>query len=1004
MQQIRKGAVMNPLHRVRVAGMASGISTNVVNFRFDGKNYQGLEGDTLASALMANGVKLVGRSFKLHRPRGLMGSWLEESNALVQLESGGYDEPNARATMIPLYEGLEARSQNAWPSVKFDLLGSLDLLHRMFPASFYYKSMIWPSWSFYERFVRPIAGLGKAPEARDAQNYQKRNLHCEIAICGGGAAGISAALNAARGGKRVVLIDDREEFGGLLLGESQLVDGRPAFAWVRDAIRELSRMPNVTLLPRTTVSGYYENNFLAAAERVTNHIGPATSPAELPRERLWRIRANDVILATGAIERPIAFPNNDRPGVMLASALGYHLNRFGVIAGQRVLLFTNNDSVYKIAIDLKLVGVVSVGIVDIRPRVPEKWSRRLRELGISTHPAHGVKSVKGKSTLKGVYVAQHMGDGVLSDDQKFIPCDVLGMSGGWTPTIHLLSQSGGNLKYDAENVCLVPDKITQKLQVVGAANGIFSLPEVFSSGANAGQSAAGLSTDSSPPHIPEAEAESYTIEPFWYTKSGATDKQWLDFQYDVKVSDIELAVRENFVSVEHIKRYTTGGMSVDQGKSSNFNILATISEITGKPIPDVGTTRFRPPFQPVTLGTFAGPTVGELYSASLNLPAHAWHLSKNAQFGEYGWLRPDFYPIEGEDVHRATIREVNSVRSGVGLFDGSPLGKIEIVGVDAARLLDRMYVNNIASLKVGAARYALMTTDNAVLMDDGVIVRLAENHFLVHATSGAVGRVTQVFEEYLQCEWPNAQVFVNNVTTQFANVTVTGPKARLLMQKLDSDIDFDANNFPHMHFRSGMLEGIPVRILRASFTGEVTFEVTFPARYARAMWERLSEVGSELGVIPYGIEAIEVMRTEKGYIHIGTDTDGTTTAIDIGMAKVIERKPVDFIGRRSTRRQAEQAEGRLQFVGLEPVDPKVKLPVGGHVVSSSSLVMPISSEGYVTSSCYSPTLEKHVALGLVKNGFQRLGTAVFVYSNGQVVAAKVVSPTHLDPEGARLNV
>lgn len=995
---------MNPLHRVRVAGMASGISTKVVNFRFDGQHYQGLEGDTLASALMANGVKLVGRSFKLHRPRGLMGSWLEEPNALVQLESGGYDEPNARATMIPLYEGLEARSQNAWPSVKFDLLGSLDLMHRMFPASFYYKSMIWPNWSFYERFVRPIAGLGKAPEARDAQNYQKRNLHCEVAICGGGPAGITAALNAARGGKRVVLIDDREEFGGSLLGESHLVDGQPACAWVRKSIGELSSMPNVRLLPRTTVSGYYENNFISAAERVTNHLGPAATSATLPRERLWRIRADQVILAAGAIERPIAFPNNDRPGVMLASALGYHLNRFGVTSGQRVLLFTNNDSVYRTAIDLKRAGVASVSVIDIRPKVSPSWARRLRELGITIYTGQGIKSVKGKGYLKGVYVAQHMGDGVLGDTDLFLPCDVLGMSGGWTPTIHLLSQSGGNLKYNAKSVCLVPDKITQNLQVVGAANGIFSLHDIFASGSSAGHSVSGVASDSNPDKLPIVEKEDYSIEAFWFTKSGPTDKQWLDFQYDVKVSDIELAVRENFVSVEHVKRYTTGGMSVDQGKSSNFNILATISEITGKSIPEVGTTRFRPPFQPVTLGTFAGPTIGELYSPSLNLPAHSWHSSKNAQFGEYGWLRPDYYPVGDEDVHLATIREVNAVRSGVGLFDGSPLGKIEVVGVDAARFLDRMYVNNIASLKVGAARYALMSTENAVLMDDGVIVRLAENHFLVHATSGAVGRVTQMFEEYLQCEWPDLQVFVNNVTTQFANVTVTGPKARLLMKKLESDIDFDAQKFPHMHFRSGMVEGVPVRILRASFTGEVTFEVTFPARFARSMWERLMEAGKEFGVIPYGIEAIEVMRTEKGYIHIGTDTDGTTTALDIGMAKVIERKPGDFIGRRSLSRKAELAEGRLQFVGLEPLDPAVKLPVGGHVVSTSTVVPPLPSEGYVTSSCYSPTLGKHVALGIVKNGSQRFGSRVFIYSGGKTIAAKVVSPTHLDQEGARLNV
>jgi len=992
---------MNPLHRIEIPGTASNSRKKIINFRFDGKHYQGLEGDTLASALMANGVKLVGRSFKLHRPRGLMGSWLEEPNGLVQLESGGYDEPNARATMIPLYEGLEARSQNAWPSVRFDLLGSLDLLHRMFPASFYYKSMIWPSWSFYERFVRPIAGLGKAPEARDVQNYQKRNLHCDVLICGGGPTGLSAALNAAQDGKRIVLIDDREEFGGSLLSESHRIDDRPGHAWVKDAVQALAELPNVKLLPRTTLSGYYENNFVCAAERVTNHIGPAASFSSIPRERLWRIRAQDVILATGAIERPIAFPNNDRPGIMLASALGHYVNRFGVAAGQQVLFYTNNDSAYGVAVDLKRAGVASVGVVDVRPKASQEWQRRLRELGIDFYPNQAISNVKGKSRLKGVYLSQHLGDGVLGEQTKFIACDALGISGGWTPTIHLLSQSGGSLKYDAATVSLIPDKITQRLQVVGAANGQFTLAEALKSGAEAGSAVA--SDYDVKPTWPVAEPESYAIEAFWFTKTGPTDKQWLDFQYDVKVSDIELAVRENFVSVEHVKRYTTGGMSVDQGKASNFNILATISEITGKAIPEVGTTRFRPPFQPVTLGTFAGPTTGELYSPALHLPAHHWHAGLNASFGEYGWLRPDYYPVGDEDVHAATIREVNAVRSGVGLFDGSPLGKIEVSGPDAAAFLDRMYVNNIVSLPVGAARYALMSTENGVLMDDGVIVRLAEYQYLVHATSGAVGRVTQIFEEYLQCEEPHLQVFVNNVTTQFANVTVTGPKARALMQKLDSDIDFASAQFRHMQFRSGKLAGIPVRILRASFTGEVTFEVTFPARYATAMWQHMSEAGADLGVIPYGIEAIEVMRTEKGYIHIGTDTDGTTTALDIGFGKIIERKPGDFIGRRSLQREAEQDEGRLQFIGIEPVDPTRKLPVGGHVVGEASIAKPIASQGYVTSSCFSPTLNKHVALGIVKNGSHRIGEQIFIYSNEQIIPAKLVAATHLDPEGARLN-
>ncbi|MDT4808782.1 Sarcosine oxidase subunit alpha [compost metagenome] len=1000
---------MNSVQRYPVAGNVLGDARKIVNFEFDGRAYQGLEGDTLASALLANGVNIVGRSFKLHRPRGLMGSWVEEANGLVQLESDGFAEPNARATMVMLYEGLKARSQNAWPNVNFDVLGVLDKFHRLLPASFYYKSMIWPTWHFYERIVRPIAGLGKAPTVQDAQNYQKRNLHCDVLICGGGPAGISAALAAGRSGLRVVLVDDQEHFGGALLGENHLIDGAPALKWVEAAIAELSTLPHVRLLPRTNVSGYYENNFLVAAERVTAHLGPnvAAKNARVPRERLWRIHAKEVILACGALERPLVFPNNDRPGVMLASAVRHYANRFGVVAGQRLMVATNNDSAYRTAMDLRALGFEAITVVDTRPEIGEELKRQLRAAGIRLLAGYGVHDVVGKKKVKAVQVARHLGGGNLDGEVSSIPCDLLAISSGWTPTIHLLSQSGGSLRYDERRACLVPDRITQDLQVIGAANGDMTLAEClitgFAAGARAAQNLGANGGQGAPKWDTSDDADPLGIQSFWFTKSRPTDKQWLDFQYDVKVSDIELAVRENFVSVEHVKRYTTGGMSIDQGKSSNFNILAVIAQLTGKSIPEVGTTKFRPPYQPVTIGAFAGPTTGKQYAPWQNLPAHEWHVKHKAVFGDYGWRRPDFYPRGNEDIHAATLREVNAVRTGVGMFDGSPLGKIEVKGQDAATFIDRLYVNNIASLKVGSARYAVLTNENGVLLDDGIIVRMGEEHFLVHTTSGAVGRMFLHFEDYLQCEWPDLRVHLSNATTQWANVTVTGPKSRLVMQKLDSDMDFAGDTFSHMQFLQGSLVGVPARVLRASFTGETTYEVTVPARYALAIWEAVYEAGAEFGITPYGVEALEVLRTEKGYLHIGSDTDACSNPLDLGMGRLIDRKPSDFIGRRSLQRECEQDADRRQFVGLEPIDTSVRLPVGGHVINDSRTQSPIASQGYVTSACFSPTLNKHIGLGIVKAGSSRMGEQVYVYSNGNVIAARIVAPAHFDPKGERLN-
>jgi sarcosine oxidase, subunit alpha len=998
---------MKQRERVPVFGRSANESRRKMIFTFDGNSYEGLEGDTLASALIANGIDVVGRSFKLHRPRGIMGSTVEESNGLMQLQSGEFDEPNVRATMMPLYDGLQASSQNAWPNAQNDVLGVMDRFAKLLPASFYYKSMMWPNWHFYERFVRPIAGLGKSPQLPDAQKYQKRNAHCDVAIVGGGPAGLSAALVAGHAGLRVLLIDDREEFGGALRSERFKIDGVANGRWVDQTVAQLKQLPNVQLLPRTNVSGYYENNVLAAAERVANHLGPTGQRGRL-RERLWRIRARSVVLATGAIERPLVFANNDRPGIMLASAIRTYVNRFGIVPGSRVVIVTNNDDAYRSAIDLHTVGVKSISVVDTRANVPQPLANDLRTRGIPHYPGYSIRDVVGTKRVKALKLSRHLGGGNLGPEVTTIECDLVGMSSGWTPTIHLYSQAGGSLRYNEDIACLVPQTCAQAVSVIGAANGDFSLPECIAAGIKAGSEVVeqlGLRV-TAPMAVPKThgvDSETLAIEPYWYTPSTPTDKQWLDFQYDVKVSDIELAMRENFRSVEHVKRYTTGGMSVDQGKSSNFNILAIMAELSGQPIVKVGTTRFRPPYQPVTIGAFAGGTVGELYSPWQTLPATASHKAAGAKFGEYGWRRPDYYPRGQEDIGAATLREVLAVRNDVGMFDGSPLGKIEVKGPDAAKFLNRVYVNNLATLKPGLARYAMLTNENGILIDDGVIVRLAEDHYLVHATSAAVGRVFLLFEEYLQCEWPDMRVYVNNVTSQWANVTVSGPKARDVLRELATGIDFDAESFPHMHFRAGKIGNVPVRILRASFTGEVTYEISIASRYGKSLWELVAKVGQSLNITPYGIEALEVMRTEKGYLHVGADTDGNSNPLDIGWAKIIEKKADDFIGKRSLQRPADKANGRLELIGLESVNPNASLPVGGHFVKDSTIKIPTQSDGYVTSACKSPMLNKTIGLGILRNGSSRLGEVVTIYARGQSIAARVVPTAHFDPKGERLN-
>ena len=878
----------------RLAGAR--VDTNQpINFTFDGRRYQGFAGDTLASALLANGVRVVGRSFKLHRPRGVFGLGKEECNALVQLEEGPFTEPNVRATLVPLYEGLIARGQNAWPNVSVDLVAVLGPFQRAMPASFYYKSFKGRNWHRWEWLVRRVAGLGKAPTERDPQRYLKQNIHAEMVVVGGGRSGLNAALEASQDPNlRVLLIDEQEELGGSLLGSPDY-DTRMKLEELR---QQISRQPNIRVLSRTTVNGYYDNNVLAGVERFS-HGKKDSQPGSL-RERFWRIFARNVVIATGAIERPLVFPNNDRPGIMLASAVREYTHRFGLTLGSKIIFFGNNDSAWRTAIELSEAGIPVTAIVDIRHTVSAELSQRATRAGIDVHLGYAITDTKGLRGIRRIELQALAADGsAIAPTGESLDCDLLAVSGGWTPTIHLYSQSGGQLDYCDERSCFVPKIAYQNATVVGRANGDFQEP--------------------------------LNIQEQWLTPGVSPENQWIDLQYDVTASDIQLAARENFVSVEHVKRYTTNGMSVDQGKTSNVNGLGVLAQTVGRPIPEVGTTRFRPPYHPTTIGAYAGIELGSLYAPYQRLPGHEAHVAAGAVFEDYGaWKRPAYYAQGNESEEAALAREAKAVRQGVGLLDYSPLGKLEIHGPDAREFLNRVYLNNIQTLKVGGCRYGLMLNEAGIVIDDGIVVCLDEEHFLLHTTSGGATTIYQHLEEWLQCEWLDLEVIVNNSTTQWATLMLSGPKARAVLQKLPCDIDLSREAFAHMQYREGTLMGEPCRILRASFTGEVSFEISVPASCGLALWNTLLEAGASEGIVPFGIESLMLLRTEKGYLHVGADTDGNTMPQDLGWAGAVAKKPADFIGRRTLSQEVGSDVERFQFTGIELLDPQARIESGAH--------------------------------------------------------------------------
>ncbi len=977
---------MNPVQPFRLNEGGRIQRDRRLHFTFDGTPLTGFEGDTLASALLANGVRVMGRGLKFHRPRGVLSAGAEEPNAMVRVGRGALAEPSVRATLQPLYDGLYSEPQNCWPSVNFDMARVFDFAHGLFPAGFYNKTFMWPHWHWFEASIRRMAGLGRLPPGADPDTYEYRNAHCDVLVCGAGAAGLAAAHAAAERGARVMLAEqDREPGGGLLWLPHQL-EGEAGDEWAARKWRELTRRDNVTVLNNATVSGCFDHNLAVIVERVRDRRAPPHQDG--PRERLWKVRARNIIFATGAIEQSLVFPNNDRPGIMLAGAVHQYLSRYAVAAGRRVVIAANNDSAHALALALQEQGIEVAALVDSRGADAAPEGMKFPVL-VNSHIA-GTRGGKGVTR-----VSVEDGNGA----RRVYQCDCVAMSGGWQPAVHLFSQARGKLRYSPELCAFVPDGFAPGMAVVGAANGTFDADAAVAEGYDAGDRAAGA--PASVQRAPRA-AGGFRVAPT--AVAGSADRQWVDFQHDVTLQDIDLAVDENFTSVEHMKRYTTAGMALDQGKTGNINALAALAARTGRTPGTVGTTTFRPFYLPVTLGALAGHRHGDLYAPVQHTAIYECHKRLGAGFQDYGsWRRPEAYPRKGESLHDSVRREVLSARRNVVLFDGSPLGKIEVRGPDAAEFLHRIYVNNIKTLVSGRARYGLMLNENGVIMDDGIVACLEENLYLVHASSSGAAHVFNWLEAWLSGDWPNLDVLLTPVTSQWANIAVSGPRARDLVQRLECNIDFTNSAFPHMSIHAGTLMGVPARILRASFTGELGFEINVPADYGASLWEYLLDAGRDLGIEPLGVEALMVLRAEKGFIHVGGDTDGTTTPVDLGWDKVIEKKPGDFIGRRSLSRPGNRDADRLQLVGIRALDDGHAIVAGAHVLHANNRAAPAPTQGFVTTAVWSPVLNRWVGLGLVRGGHRRMGEQVNLFDAGHITPALITGVCAYDRGGERLH-
>ncbi len=976
--------------------------SKTLGFQFDSRTLSGYAGDTLASALLASGVRLVGRSFKYHRPRGIYSSGSEEPNALVELRQGARREPNTRATVIELFEGLTACSQNRWPNLRFDIRAVNGLFSALLPAGFYYKTFMWPAsfWEkLYEPQIRRAAGLGRASTTDDPDTYEASWHHCDVLVIGAGPSGIAAALAAARCGARVMLTDEQSRFGGSLLDERTEVAGDSGVRWVDSSIEELTRCEEVTLLPRTTVFGQYDHNVFGAVERVNDHV--AEPPPHQPRQRLWHIIARQVVLASGALERGLHFTDNDRPGVMLAGAVRAYVNRYAVVPGRSAVVFANNDSGVRTAMDLASVGVKVKALVDVRSTVGTVTHRQLESIGAEVLENSVVTRVHGRTQVHGVVVRPRSGGRARRFD-----CDLLCLSGGSDPRIHLTSHTGVRPVFSSATDCFVAGDVGDTMQVVGAASGRFDLAEAIRSGHEGGTQAVfrcGLSvTCSGEPAAMECAESSSPAEVLWRVPE-ASKKAFVDLQNDVTVEDVALAAREGFDSVELMKRYTTLGMATDQGKNSNTAGLAILAEETGVSIAEVGTTTFRPPYTPVSIGAFAGDSRGRHFQPVRYSPLHDWAADLGAEFVEVGlWYRSRYFPQPGENMAQAATREVQATRGGVGVCDVSTLGKIDIQGPDARQFLNLLYCNGFRTLAIGKARYGLMLREDGILYDDGTTSRLGEDRYLMTTTTNNAAGVLAHMEFHHQCVWPDLDVQFCSVTEQWAGLAVAGPKSRKVLSQALPGIVLDNDRFPYMAAAEFTIEGIAVRVFRISFSGELGYEINVPAGYARVFADQIMAAGESLGIVPYGSEALDVMRIEKGHVT-AKELNGQTTPHDLGLGRMLSSKK-DYIGRFMSSRPAMTDAARQRLVGIIPEKSANRLFAGAHLVKPGRSATAENDEGFVTSVTYSPTLGHWIGLALVAGGEQRIGERMLAIEGLRSVAdpVKLVSPLFYDPEGERL--
>jgi heterotetrameric sarcosine oxidase alpha subunit len=968
-------------------------------FSFDGQNMVGLEGDSLASALLANGRLLVARSFKYHRPRGIMTAGAAEPNALMTIGQGGRTEPNTRATMQELYAGLEAKSQNRWPSLDFDI-GSLNsLLSPFLGAGFYYKTFMWPAglWEkVYEPFIRRAAGLGRATYQADPDSYEKSWAHCDLLVIGAGAAGLAAALAAARAGARVIVADEHSLPGGGLLAETATIGGVIAPTFADQILTELTALPNVTVMPRTTIFGWYDGNVFGAVERVQKHV--ATPAVNLPVERLWRIIAKHALLATGAEERPLVFGGNDIPGVMMASAMRSYLNRYAVAPGRRVAIFTTNDSGYALAHDLEARGIVPVAIIDSRAEGAAAFAGKARVINGAV-----VSDAKGGKTLSGIEIYK-------SGTKETLNVDALAMSGGFSPVINLACHRGGKPVWsDAKAAFLVPSGL-KGLSLIGAAAGVDGLAACLNDGAAKGaevSEALGFTTEKPRFAAISGEIVPAPAKPLW-SVPGVTGKAFVDYQNDVHRKDLGLAVQEGYGHVELAKRYTTNGMATDQGKLSNVNAIALLAEARGVSPAEVGTTTFRPFYTPVSFGALTGTSHGGHFQPVRKSPLHDWAKKNGAVFVETGlWYRSSWFPRPGETGWRESVdREVKNVRLNAGLCDVSMLGKIEVTGTDAAEFLNLVYSNAFLKLPVGKSRYGLMLREDGMIYDDGTTSRLEENRYFMTTTTAYAAGVMNHLEFCSQAIWPELDVRLASVTDQWAQMAIAGPKSRTILERLvDTELSNEAFPFlgaAEVSLFDGQVHG---RLFRISFSGELAYELAVPAGYGEAVADAIMEAGRESGIQPYGVETLTVLRIEKGHVT-HNEINGTVVPGDLGFGKMASSAKTDFIGKRMLEREGLRDPNRHQLVGVMPLDPATSFRSGSHILAKDTEATLENDQGYVTSSCYSPHLGSTIGLALVRRGAERHGEEVQVWNSlrGEFTPGKLCSPVFYDPDNKKLHI